>query len=306
MKRGRFMLNQHNLPSTTALRYFIESAKQLSFTKASEELYVTQAAISKQVKQLEDLLEVELFVREKQRIHLSEAGKIYYKDAVRILKELEKLTIKIRTYNNEVDEIHIGILPTFSSRFLIPLLPNLYAKHPEIRIKLTTELGKIDFSQQPYDIVISVNEVVQDDVATFNIMDETLIPVASPKLIPNDRLSLNQLEKEPLLTFLARPNLWNDWFASVNRPAPAPKSGLVFENFQMLIHAAIAGLGIALIPEFMIKNDLKEGRLKQVHSRSMHSKPQYFIAIPNEKMQDEKIIKFREWIIDVAKNNPLN
>ncbi len=299
------MLHQHNLPSTTALRYFIESARQLSFTKASETLYVTQAAISKQVKQLEELLQVELFIREKQRIHLSEAGEIYYKDAVRILRELEKLTIKIRTYNNEVDEIHIGILPTFSSRFLIPLLPRLYAKHPEIRVKLTTELGRIDFSQQPYDVVISVNEVVQDDVATFNIMDETLIPVASPRLISNDRLTLNQLEKAPLLTFLARPNLWNDWFASVNRAAPAPKSGLMFENFQMLIHAAIAGLGVALIPEFMVNEEITSGQLKQIHSRSMHSKPQYFMAIPNEKMQDEKIIKFREWLIDVAKNQSL-
>ncbi len=298
------MLNQHNLPSTTALRYFVESAKYLSFTQASEKLYVTQAAISKQVKQLEELLEVELFIREKQRIYLSAAGEIYYKDALRILRELEKLTVKIRTYNNEVDEIHIGILPTFSSRFLIPLLPKLYAQHPEIRVKLTTELGKIDFSQQPYDIVISFNELVQDDVATFNIMDETLIPVASPDLVEQDRLTLNQLEKVPLLTFLARPNLWNDWFASVNRAAPTPKSGLLFENFQMLIHATIAGLGVALIPEFMITSDLKAGRLKQIHSRSMHSTPQYFMAIPNEKMQDEKIIKFREWLLQIAKKQP--
>ncbi len=295
------MFNPHNLPSITALRYFIESAKQLSFTKASEELHVTQAAISKQVKQLEELLNVKLFIREKQRIYLSAAGEIYYKDAIRILREVEKLTLKIRTYNNEVDEIHIGILPTFSSRFLIPLLPKLYAKHPEIRVKLTTELGKIDFSQQPYDIVISFNELVQDDVLTFNIMDETLIPVASPALVEQDRLTLNQLEKVPLLTFLARPNLWNEWFASVNRQAPAPKSGLMFENFQMLIHATIAGLGVALIPEFMIRRDLQAGLLRQVHSRNMHSKSQYFMAIPNEKMQDEKIIKFREWLMQEIK-----
>ncbi|MGY0399268.1 MAG: LysR substrate-binding domain-containing protein [Ostreibacterium sp.] len=297
------MLNQHNLPSTTALRYFIESAKYFSFTKASEELHVTQAAISKQVKQLEELLGVNLFIREKQRIYLSATGEIYYKDALRILRELEKLNIKIRTYNNQVDEIHIGILPTFSSRFLIPLLPKLYTQHPEIRIKLTTELGKIDFSQQPYDLVISFNEVMQDDVVTFNIMDETLIPVASPKLIEQDRLTLNQLEKIPLLTFLARPNLWNDWFASVNRSAPAPKSGFMFENFQMLIHATIASLGVALIPEFMIAHDLKSGLLKQIHSRTMHSKSQYFMAIPNEKMQDEKIIKFKEWLIQEIKTN---
>ncbi len=295
------MLSQHNLPSTTALRYFVESAKHLSFTKASEELHVTQAAISKQVKQLEELLGVDMFIREKQRIYLSAAGEIYYKDAMRILRELEKLSVKIRTYNNEVDEIHIGTLPTFSSRFLIPLLPSLYEQHPEIRIKLTTELGKIDFSQQPYDIVISFNEVVHDDVATFNIMDETLMAVASPKLVQQERLTLNQIEKSALLTFLARPNLWNDWFASVNRAAPAPKSGLMFENFQMLIHATIAGLGIALIPEFMISEDLQEGRLVQVHSRTMHSKPQYFMAIPNEKMQDEKIIKFREWLMKTVK-----
>lgn len=295
------MINHHIVPSTTALRYFVESAKYLSFTQASEQLHVTQAAISKQVKQLEELLELDLFIREKQRIRLTPVGEIYYKDAVRILRELEKLTLKVRSYNNEVDEIHIGVLPTFSSRFLIPMLPKLYAEHPEIRVKLTTELGKIDFSQQPYDVVISYNEVVQDDVSTYNIMDESLIAVASPKLVPQERLTLNQMEKIPLLTFLARPNLWNDWFASVNRQAPAPKSGLVFENFQMLIHATIAGLGVSLIPEFLISRELQSGQLKQVHSRALHSKPYYFMAIPNEKMQDEKIIKFRQWLMNESK-----
>ncbi len=290
-------INPHHLPSTTALRYFVESAKYASFTQASERLHVTQAAISKQVKQLEELLGLDLFIREKQRIRLSPAGEIYYKDAVRTLRELEKLTLKVRSYNNKVDEIHIGILPTFASRFLIPLLPTLYAQYPEIRVKLTTELGKIDFSQQPYDIVISFNELVQDDVTTYDIMDETLLVVSSPKLVQQEKLTLNQLEKMPLLTFLARPYLWNDWFASVNRTAPAPQSGLVFENFQMLIHATIAGLGVALLPEFMIKRELKNGQLKQVHSRPLHSKPYYFMAIPNEKIQDDKIIKFRDWLL---------
>ncbi len=267
------MINTHNLPSTTALRYFIESAKHSSFTQASERLFVTQAAISKQVKQLEDTLGLELFIREKQRIHLSPAGEIYYKDAVRILRELEKATLKIRNYNNEVDEIHIGALPTFSSRFLIPRLPKLYAEHPEIRVKLSTELGKIDFTQQP------------------------LVAVASPKLIEQEKLSLNQLENTPLLTYLPRPYLWNDWFASVNRTSPAPQAGLIFENFQMLIHASIAGLGVALLPEFMISRELQTGQLKQVHSRPLHSKSYYFMAIPNEKIQDEKIIRFRDWLL---------
>jgi len=292
------MLSQHNLPSITALRYFTESAKHLSLTKASEQLFVTQAAVSKQIKQLEDLLGVDLFIREKQRIHLSPAGEIYYKDALRIIRELEKITQKIKNYNNEVDEIHIGILPTFSSRLLIPMLPTLYDKHPEIHLKLTSDLGKVDFTQKPYDVMISYNELVQDDVAVFNIMEETLLAVASPDLVHDERLTLNQLESIPLLTFLARPNLWNDWFATVNRTAPAPRSGFMFENFQMLIHATISGLGIALIPRFMISNELNNGNLRQVHSRAMHSKPHYFMAIPNEKMQDEKIIKFREWLLE--------
>lgn len=297
------MFNQYNLPTVTALRYFIVSAKYLNLTQASEKLYVTQAAISKQIKQLEELLGVDLFIREKQRIYLTAAGEIYYRDATRVLRELEKLTNKIRTYNDEVDEIHLGILPTFASRFLIPLLPNLYELHPEIRIKLTTELGEIDFSQQPYDLVISFNELVQDGVTTFDIIDETLIAVASPQLVSRDYLPLNMMEKTPLLTFLARPNLWNDWFAGANRTAPTPKPGLMFENFQMLIQAAIAGLGIALIPEFMILPDLKAGRLIQIHSRSIRSKSRYFMAIPNEKMQDEKIIKFRQWLVKVCKSS---
>lgn len=291
------MINPHNLPSTTALRYFIESAKFASFTQASDRLHVTQAAISKQVKQLEDTLGLDLFIREKQRIRLSPAGEIYYKDAVRVLRELEKLTLKVRNFNNEVDEIHIGVLPTFSSRYLIPKLPQLYTQYPEIRVKLTTELGKVDFSQLPYDIIISFNELVQDDVTTYDIMDETLLVVSSPKLVHQEKLSLNQLEKLPLLTFLARPYLWNDWFASVNRTAPAPQSGLVFENFQMLIHATIAGLGVALLPEFMIQRELQSGQLKRIHSRALKSKPYYFMAIPNEKIQDEKIIKFRDWLL---------
>lgn len=297
------MFNQHKLPTITALRYFIAAAKHLNITQASEKLHVTQAAISKQVKQLEETLGVELFHREKQRIHLTAAGEIYYRDAIRVLRELEKLTNKIRTYyDDEINEIHVGILPTFASRFLIPLLPDLYEKHPEIRIKLTTELDKIDFSQQPYDLVISFNELVQDNVITFDLIDEALIAVASPKLISQNSVPLEVIEKTPLLTFLGRPNLWNDWFTSANRSAPPPRPGLSFESFQMLIHATIAGLGIALIPEFMISQDLKAGRLLQIHSRRIQSSSRYFMAIPNEKMQDEKIIKFREWLLNACNN----
>lgn len=289
-------------PSTTALRYFVTAAEYLNFTVASQHLHVTQAAISKQIKLLEIYLGVELFIRERQRIRLTAAGEIYFKNAKRILKEIDKLTLTVRNFESTFDEIHIGVLPTFSARFLVPLMPDLYQRHPEIRLKLTTELGKIDFTQMPYDIVISFNEVAQDEVMCYNIMDEHLIAVASPQLVEEEKLTLNQIEKAPLLTFLIRPNLWHDWFASVNRSAPPPQSGLVFENFQILIHAAIAGLGIALIPEFLIREELKRGQLKQIHSRPLHSKPYYFMAIPQEKMQDEKIIKFKEWLLSQAAN----
>lgn len=290
------------LPSTVALKYFVVAAQHLSFTHASIELHVTQAAVSKQIKQLEETLGVTLFHREKQRISLTEAGELYLKSVVKILDDLSGLTHKVRNLGKSIDVINIGILPTLCSRWLIPLLPKLYHEHPEIRLNLHTELHEIDFKKNQYDIAISFNEPTSNDVLRTDIMNESLILVASPKLIKQDRLTLNEVERMPLLTFAARPKLWDDWFAQFDRLPPSPQSGLTFENFQMLIHATISGLGICLIPEFMIKTELKTGSLKQVHSRHLHSKPYYFMAIPNDKLKDEKIIKFKRWLLNEIKN----
>lgn len=119
--------------------------------------------------------------------------------------------------------------------------------------------------------------------------------VASPSLL-NTMVDTQKIATLPQLMFIPRPGMWHDWFADSTHNALPPQTGLMFETFQMLIQAAIAGLGVALIPEFLILRELAAGALVRVHERSIESASSYFMAVPNIKAQDNAVIAFRQWL----------
>lgn len=284
-----------HLPSTTALRYFVATARLLSVTAAAQALHVSQAAVSKQIRQLEQQLGKALFVRDKQRIYLTSVGEWYYQEAVSVLRHMQSMSDLIQDDGVDVRELHVGILPTFAAQFLIPLLPDFYAAHPNIRLQLYSEAGKADFVARQYDLMISFNIESSPDVSIYSIINERLVVVASPKLLAGT-VDVAQIAALPQLTFTPRPGLWHDWFANTAHHASPPQAGLMFETFQMLIQAAIAGLGVALIPEFLILRELAAGSLRRVHRRSLDSASPYFMAVPNIKIQDPAVIAFRQWL----------
>ena len=293
------------LPSTTALRYFVAAARLLSVTAAAQELHVSQAAVSKQIRQLEMQLGKPLFVRDKQRISLTPLGEWYYQEAVNVLRHMQKMSVSMQDDQFEVRELHIGILPTFAAQFLIPLLPDFYASHPDIRVQLYCEAGKIDFSSRLYDLMISFSIESSADISVYNIIDEHLIVVASPDLLKG-MVDVQQIAVLPQLVFTPRPGMWHDWFTGSEYHAQPPQSGLMFETFQMLIQAAISGLGVALIPEFLILRELATGALLRVHEYSIESTSSYFMAVPNIKAQDHAVIAFRRWLQSVAIESTAN
>ncbi|MBV7434045.1 LysR family transcriptional regulator [Cardiobacteriaceae bacterium TAE3-ERU3] len=289
------------LPSTTALRYFVAAARLLSVTAAAQELHVSQAAVSKQIRQLEMQLGKPLFVRDKQRITLTALGEWYYQEAVSVLRHMQKMSVSMQDDHVEIRELHVGVLPTFAAQFLIPLLPDFYAAHPDVRLQLYSESGKVDFASRPYDLMISFNIESSPDVSVYNIINERLIVVASPLLL-DTMVDAQRIAALPQLMFTPRPGMWHDWFADTQHHALPPQMGLMFETFQMLIQAAIAGLGVALIPEFLILRELAAGTLLRVHEHSIESASSYFMAVPNIKAQDRAVVAFRHWLKEAMDN----
>ncbi len=307
---------QSQLPPTQALRYFVMSAQHLSFTVAAEKLNISQAAISKQIKQLEQLLGVVLFHRDKQRITLTKAGRHFLLNAEAILNDLNNAVDSVRLVNKTQDALRIRVLPTICSRFLIPRLADLQLKHPDLKVTFSTELGGIDYLHANFDLAISIDEEVPNNIQKINFLHERFVAVASSSFIKTKHATpsmSNNYDKDcltlsgiPLIGFTARPDLWRQWFRlrgmDKSQVQKFESEYLVFESFQLLIDATLSGLGAALIPEFMISHELSTGRLRQIHTQILDTGQHYFMAIPSDKMTDSRIQRFSAWLQDQAKD----
>ncbi|UJF24257.1 LysR substrate-binding domain-containing protein [Suttonella sp. R2A3] len=287
-----------NLPSTKALRYFVTTARLLSVTAAAQALYVSQAAVSKQIKGLETQLGQDLFIRDKQRLYLSELGQWYYQEAVAVLRRMQHLSHAVEDNEQTNHTLHIGVLTTFAAQCLIPLLPDLYQRYPWLRLRLSADSGTIDFSAKPYDAMISFNNEVPAGVSVSNLHNERLIAVASPSLLDGEA-DYAVLASLPQLTFTPRPLLWHEWFSGSGFDPQPPQAGLLFETFHMLIQAAIAGLGVALIPSFFLNHELESGQLQRIHTHVLESERGYFLAVPNAQTNNPGIITLRQWLAEV-------
>lgn len=284
-----------NLPSTIALQYFVTAAKYESFRKAADELHVTQAAISKQIKNLESQLNVELFERTKQRIRLTESGRFYWFAARDVLDDLRKATLDIQQFETTQDYLHIATLPTLASRWLIPMLPKFYAEHPDILLHISTHSDGLSGLPVEFDMCISFDEDLLTNVTRFDLIPELSVVVASPALT-NEQHSAEHIGAMDLLWFSPRKMLWQDWFAQFGHRAPIPKPHQIFESFQTLIHAVQAGLGVGLLPEFLIRDELASGKLVRLHDKPLQSEPIYFLGVPKAKSNLPNVLQFKHWI----------
>jgi len=286
------------LPSLAALQAFEASARLLSFTRAAEELSLSQGAISRQVAALEQALGVALFDRVRQRIVLTQAGAAYAEDVREALGRISAATLNAIAFKGTGGSLALAILPTFGTRWLIPRLPDFSQKHPEVTLNFSTRIVPFDFSRELLDAAIHFGDAVWPGAIMHRLMGETIIPVASPALVA--RLGVHAPEdvlKAPLLRQATRPRAWGEWLAAQGLDPERALNGPSFEQFAMVAQAAVAGLGLAIVPRFLVEDELKSGTLTIPIARPIESRQAYWLVYPAQKKDRPALKAFREWLL---------
>lgn len=294
------------LPPLSALMAFEAAARHGSFTAAAHELNVSQAAISRRVQLLEELLSLTLFERIRQRVVLTPAGAAYARELQEALGRIGTATVNTMAARGGNATLNIATLPTFGTRWLIPRLPDFAAKHPQITVNLPTRIENFDFTAEPLDAAISFGDPVWPGAVVDRLIEEELVPVATKKLLGKHRIRKPEdLFKIPLLQQSTRPSAWDDWFAALGIACPPVPLGPRYGQFAMVVQAAVVGLGAAIVPRFLVERELQEGELIVPFPQTIGSKQAYCLFYPEAKRNDPALRAFRDWLVDtVTAGNP--
>jgi LysR family transcriptional regulator, glycine cleavage system transcriptional activator len=293
---------RRNLPPLSALTAFEAAARQLSFTRAGEELSLTQSAISRQVAVLEEMLGVPLFERVRQRVALTPAGRFYAEQVREALARLTAVTQETIAFRGRGGILRLGIPPTFGTRWLIPRLGRFFDAHPEVTVNFTTRLpGIFDFRRESLDATIHVGQPVWPGVTLHRLTSGEITAVAAPKLVRSLRIERPEdLRRATLLVHRSRPDAWDEWFDVHELGAVGAQPTLAFEQFTMVFQAAIANLGVAIAPTFLVRPELVAGELVPLFGAIVQRNHGDFLAYPVEKKDFAPVAAFRDWILAEA------
>ncbi|MGD1881683.1 MAG: LysR substrate-binding domain-containing protein [Paracoccaceae bacterium] len=279
------------LPSISALLAFEAVARRGSATDAAHELSVTQSAISRQLKVLENQIGVALLRREGRRLVLTRTGRDYVEEVRAVLSRLGTAT-QMAAAPSGGGVLDLAILPAFGTHWLAPRLPDFAERHPGVTVHLTTRLAPFDFRAYSFDAAIHFGRKDWAGVEYLHLMPETVLPVAAPSRLS---ISEDQIVGQPLLHLETRPRAWARWMAARGLPEPR-QQGMLFDQFGAMAQAAIAGLGIALLPDFVAKPHLNNGQLVLASSAIEQSVGAYYLVWPSERADYSPLSAFRSWI----------
>ncbi len=289
------------LPSTQALQAFEAAARHESFTRAAQELSLTQGAVCRQVAGLEALVGVPLFQRARRGVRLTDAGERYSRLVRRQLDALERDTQAVMAHQGG-GVLELAVVPTFATRWLLPRLAALRAERPGLQVNMATRTHPFLFEDTEFDAAIYSGDPRWPGTQAHFLMRENPVPVCSPELArgPLDAADIAAL---PLLQQSTRPTAWREWFASAGVAAPAALAGMRLELFSMLSQAAGDGLGVALIPPFLIQRELAQGTLAVLNPHSGPGQRAFHLIVPERKAGLPALAHFRDWLVDQARGD---
>ncbi len=289
------------IPSTTALLAFEAAARHESFTRAADELALTQSAICRQIASLEDFLGLPLFRRTRRGVKLTEAGLSYSRQIAPRLDAIEHDTLAVMASQGRGSTLELAVVPTFGTRWLLPRLSAFRARHPDVVVNMNTQTRPFLFDQTEFDAAIYFGDAGWPGTEAHFLMREYPVPVCSPQLPgAQPRMKPEDIARLPLLQQHTRPYGWRQWFASAGVQAAHDMSGMRLDLFSMLAQAAIERLGVALIPPFLIQQELAEGRLITPCPHSAPSTRAYYLIVPERKAERPALTWFREWLVSEA------
>lgn len=293
---------RHFLPSLIALRAFEASARHGSFTRAADELNVTQTAVSHQIRTLEELIGVRLFIRYRNTLKLTAAAEAYLQSVRSVIALLAQATETVT--HAELDTVlTINALATFAIKSLIPRLGTFRTRHPKIRLRISANASLDEFDRKPSDIAIKFGHGTWPGMRVDRLFPQVVYPVCSPALLdgPVPLSSPADLARHTIIrsgfSFLFE-DAWPVWLRAAGLGDMPIESPLTFEYSLPAIEAAAEGLGIALGRDPFIDPYVAAGRLICPFDLRVATGSGMFIVSPMETAGRPKVRAFRDWILD--------
>ena len=298
-----YMRNRNALPALDLLVGFEAAARHLSFTKAGEELFLTQSAVSRQIKELEDQLGVELFQRRHRALALTDAGRQFYASAAQVLTTMRAATDRLRAQAGKKG-LSVTTTHSFAALWLIPRLASFTRAHPGVDVRITAETRVQDLDRDGLDLAIRHGPATLAGSNAIKLMGERVFPVCSPKLLADKSRPLREpkdLRHHTLLHYDdpdgRHPWLhWKTWLEVERIADLRPAATLTFSGYEQIIPAAVAGNGIALGRSPLVKNLLASGELVAPFKSSADPARAYYAIVARNAEGRPEVAAFVAWL----------
>lgn len=293
---------RNGIPNLGALQAFEATARLGSFSRAAEELSLTHSAIYRQVTGLEERLGVQLLTRVRRRIGLTDAGAEYAARVRHHLEQLEKDTFGLVSRSGVGRSLHIAVLPTLATTWLVPRLPDFQRLRGDIAVSLSVRTLPFQFRDHPFDAAIYHAEQIWPQTKGIKLFDEDeLLPVCTPGLLRAAGAAENPVAGMVHLHMSSRPDAWRQWYRAQGREfSPAMSAGPRYELFTMTLAAVDAGLGVALVPRFLVRDALSCGRLLTPAPGALKVQAAYYFSYPVSSEPSEALLAFEAWLKDAS------
>lgn len=286
---------RYGIPSLGALQAFEATARLGSFSRAAEELSLTHSAVFRQVSGLEERLGVTLFTRVRRRLVLSSAGRDYAGRIRHHLEQIEKDTSSLVARASVGHSLHLAVLPTLATVWMVPRLAQFARLQPDIAVSLSVRTLPFQFTDHPFDAAIYHASVMWPQTTGFKLFDEgELIPVCTPSVAAQ-----GPVQELLHLHMSSRPDNWRDWYHTQNvTPSLKLHAGPRYELFTMLLAAVRAHMGVALIPRFLVEAYLQSGELIMPVAHRLQVSEGYYFSYPIHSDPPEALLIFARWLAD--------
>ena len=291
-------LSRRHLPSLAGL-LALEAVERLgTATAAARELNLTPGAISRALQEVEGQLGVALLIRDRQRLRLTPAARDYVAEARRALGLLGQAGLRLRAGGGG-ESLTLAILPAFGMHWLAPRLRGFRAREPGIAPHLTTRLRPFDIEAEGFDAAIHYGRADWPGAEHLLLMEEEVLAVCAPGAFPLPLAGVEALLDLPLLQIESRTGDWGRWFAGQGMAGVRP-GGMLFDQFATMHQGAVHGLGVALLPTYLIAEDLAAGRLVPVWGGAVRAAGSYWLVWPKGVPSRPALRAFRDWIAGEA------
>ncbi|QHJ01020.1 LysR family transcriptional regulator [Xylophilus rhododendri] len=281
------------------------SARLRSFTGAAHELHLTQGAVSRQIQALEQRLDVKLFIRRREALALTDAGRYYLDEIAPLLQRLDRATANVMAFKGRGGALALSVGASVGAYWLIPRLPDFTREHGEITLNLGTRVGPVDFSASPIDASLEFSDGQRPGLRCDFVLPLVLSPYAAPSWTGLHGRTLDaDTPRAALIQHGTLPGVWDEWFIQDGIPGGAGRDGPRYEIMSMALNAAVAGMGVVLLPGYMAEDHVAAGRLRRLSRRQLRYSKGYYLVYPEEAAGMKPLQIFRSWLLGQSEHGP--